>query len=147
MSAKPCVEIRALNDKTPFGKEKKISNIKDKYSQYNECESLKALINEYNTAIDTHDNAVNEYNILLDQRKLECRVIVPTDSCRLIETANKKLMALYYKIEQGGQSDLSSYKSEYAQIKKEIEKFSNREKCKSYEACKAWQNGIEKLLK
>ena len=140
-------KIKELNDKQLIGKDKILNNINDeRYVQYNDCENLKAAIRENNTAMESYDNAVENYNTILEEQKKRKAgsIIEGTGSCPTIESANKKLKTLYYKIQRSDQSNLSSFQSEYDGI---VNGVVRDEKCGSYEAYKTWCSGIEKFLK
>ena len=142
----PCSKINGLKNMQPIGQDSLIIDIThERFIQYNECENLKTEIAKYNTAIVNHDEAVRNYNTMLSNLKKKCTTVAPPSrvDCSSIEAANKKLMALYYKIEQSNTSDLSFFLAEYEQITKNVV---GNEKCKSYEAYKTWRSGIEKIL-
>ena len=139
----PLYNVRSLKPK-PASKDKKISSIADeKYVKYSNCDILNEVISDYNTEIDTYENAINSYNQLLEERKKSIPS-TPVNSCQFLKTANEKLMNLYYKIEQSAQKNRPSFQSEYDNIKNATE---INENCKEYAAYKEWCRGIEKLIK
>ena len=140
LSSLSCEKIKKLNNKETFGEDKKYS-IKDE--QYIECKNLEQMVEEYNAAIDTCDNAVSIYNEKLEKRKKACRIIPP--GCELVKAANKQLMDLYYRIEQSEKNDLPSFEPEYREIRKKIN--DQHKICVEYPAYKEWCNAIDKLLK
>lgn len=140
LSKMNCRIIRGLKNKLPFGNNEKYDIINE---QYNECESLKKIIGEYNAAIDTYDNAIYDYNNRLEKRKLQCDTTI---DCSSVKSANSQLMELYFQIEKSEKEDLSSFESKYLEIRKKVSDQIHKN-CKEYAAFKEWSTAIDKLLK
>jgi len=139
----PLKSVRNLKPK-PASKDKKISSIADeKYVKYSNCDILNEVISDYNSEIEAHENALNSYNQLLEDRKKEIPN-TPVNNCQFLKTANEKLMNLYYRIEQSAPKNRPSFQAEYDTIKNATEV---NENCKEYAAYKEWCRGIEKLIK
>jgi len=151
------VALKGRNNKQALGEDEKYVN----KEQYGDCEKLKKAINDYNGAIDSYNKAINDYNTKLDYcksgrgaAKVKAKVVKDSQSSspcnpdrQSVVTANKQLMDLYYKIDQtvqGGQKDVSSYKSEYTDIKNKVGDCNKI--FPEYDAFKEWCGGIDKLL-
>lgn len=136
-------KVKNLKPK-PANKDKRINSIADeKYIKYSNCNILLEVISEYNTFLDSYENAINSYNNLLEERRKDIPY-TPVNNCQSLKSANEKLMNLYYKIEQSDKKVRSSFQSEYDNIVNQVE---INESCKEYAAYKEWCKGIEKLIK
>jgi len=152
-----CKDVRDRKVKPLVAEANKLDVITDeRYAHYNNCTTLKDAIIEYNLALIACDNTIKEYNKKLQNKQRQCKV--PVDGvelkkgdCELIRVANRDLMNLFYKIEQGEKSSFPAFRTEFDAIKKSTvgcEKCKNDKEYKeAYKAYESWCSGIEKLLK
>jgi hypothetical protein len=152
-----CKDVRDRKVKPFVAETNKLNIITDeRYAHYNNCINLKTVIAEYNLALIACDNTIKDYNKKLQDKQRKCKL--PVDGvelkkgdCELIKVANRDLMNLFYKMEQGEKNNFPALKTEFEGIKKTI---IGCERCKNdkeyndaYKAYESWCNGIEKLLK